>query len=252
MLNCNGQLMLTMLVEDLLEIPTLSIIQVNTDGITVRVKKIYEEEYYRICSNWMKLTQLELEFVDYSKMIIRDVNNYIAIYQDVTKKPKCKGFFEFENIPLHKNKSFSIIPYAIHKYFVNGRSVEETIHNHRNIFDFCAGVKASKSEKSGKSHYELHSIKGGELFKRKLSKTVRYYISTKGEYLFKVYENGSQEQVEAPKLVGKYKKEWKVTYFNNSFQLEDFKQYNIDYVYYISKAKEVIAELEDNLQLKLF
>lgn len=70
----NGQLMLTMLAEQLLKIPELQIIQVNTDGITVRLKKQYESDYYDTCKQWESLTRLQLEYAYYSKMIIRDVN----------------------------------------------------------------------------------------------------------------------------------------------------------------------------------
>ena len=245
----NGQLIISMLCEQLLEIPNLIIIQANTDGITVKLSKNNLEQYHSICNDWMKLTKWELEFAEYSKMIIRDVNNYIAVYTN--GKTKCKGTFEFENLPLHKDKSHNIIPIAMYNYFVKGIPIEDTIYNHRNIFDFCAGVRAKKSDKKGYSRYELHYLKDGELIKQKLSKTVRYFISKKGAYLMKLYENNSIEHVEAPKKIGKYQKDWKVTYFNKKFEVEDFKDYNIDYSYYISKAREQIYEIEDKSQLTI-
>ena len=88
----------------------------------------------------MEITQLQLEHDEYQKMIVPDVNNYIAVfkYKEVNKeewlklqkdnpeyqykrkdgkfyvaKTKCKGRFEFEDLALHKNKSFQIIPKAI-------------------------------------------------------------------------------------------------------------------------------------------
>jgi hypothetical protein len=221
----------------------------NTDGFEVLIPKKYEEQYYNICKEWEELTKLELEYTDYKKMIISDVNNYIAVYPD--NKTKCKGRYEFENIPLHKNKSHSIIPKAIFNYFVNNISIEETIKNNQNIFEFCAGVKASWSSKRGKSHYELHTITGSELVKTKLSKTVRYFISTKGQYLFKVYEDGALEHVEAPDNRGSIVKDWKVTYFNKAYYPEIFNDYNIDYIYYISKARKWINELLPENQYKL-
>lgn len=244
----NGQLLLTMLAEKLMNIPDSKIIQINTDGLTMLIPKSEIDLYYAICQNWETLTKLQLEYAEYSQMIIWDVNNYLAFYTN--GKYKAKGRCEFENIPLHKNKSFSIIPYAVYKYFKNNISVEKTIKNHKNIFDFCGGVRSKWSEKSGKSHYELHSIKNGELHKQKLSKTVRYFISNKGSTLIKVYENGNWEHVEAPyKKKNKVVKPWKVTYFNKSYQSDD---YDIDYSYYIIKAKEWIAEIENKQQLTLF
>ena len=45
----NGQLMLSMLLEKLIDVPTVSIIQANTDGITYYVHKSYEPQCAEIC-----------------------------------------------------------------------------------------------------------------------------------------------------------------------------------------------------------
>ena len=248
----NGQLLLSMLFEDLLEsIPDSKLIMVNTDGCELYIPREYEGLYNEICQKYQDLFKIELEFVDYQKMIISDVNNYIAV--DVKGKSKTKGKYEYKNIPLHKNKSHSIIPLSIHEYFVNNIPVEQTIRNHTNIFDFCAGVRAKKSDKKGYSHFELHSLKDSQIHKQKLSKTVRYFISNKGSTLIKVYETKDWEQVEAPIKKGvKTLKHWKVTYFNKAHYPTDFKDYNIDYTYYTFKAKEIIDQIEIKEQLKLF
>lgn len=71
----NGQLMLTMLAEILVDnIEECEVLQVNTDGITVRINKNEKYNYGELCNHWEALTGLELEFVEYSKMVIRDVN----------------------------------------------------------------------------------------------------------------------------------------------------------------------------------
>lgn len=70
----NGQLLLTMLAEMLMEIDDSKLIQINTDGLTMRIRRDDINQYYEICNAWMKITNLELEYVEYSKMIIFDVN----------------------------------------------------------------------------------------------------------------------------------------------------------------------------------
>jgi len=247
----NGQLLLTMLLEMLAEKMPLELVMMNTDGFEVSIPREYESTYSSVCKEWELLTKLELEFVDYQKMIISDVNNYIAIYTN--GKTKTKGKYEFKDIPLHKNKSHSIIPYAVYNHWVHNINVEETIKGHRNIFDFCAGVKAKKSVERGQSSYELHSIAIQDLKITKLSKTVRYYICKENHdgYLMKRYSGGVIEQVEAPSRKGKVFKDWKVKYFNKYFQPESFTDYNIDYQYYIMKANEWISEF-NQIQLSLF
>ena len=67
----------------------------------------------------------------------------------------------------------------------------------------------------------------------------------------KRYSNGVIEQIEAPARNGKVFKDWKVKYFNKSFKVDDFADYNIDYQYYIMKANEWINEF-NKIQLSLF
>jgi hypothetical protein len=70
----NGQLMLTMLAEELVDtIDGLQVLQINTDGITVRMHIDWINIYNQICKDWEEKTKLKLEFVKYSKMVIADV-----------------------------------------------------------------------------------------------------------------------------------------------------------------------------------
>lgn len=247
----NGQLLLTMLAEMLMEIDDSKLIQINTDGLTMKIHRDDLNQYYEICNKWMKITKLELEYVEYSKMIIFDVNNYLAFYTN--GKYKAKGRCEFENIPLHKNKSFAIIPRAFYEYHKNNVEPVEFITNHDNIYDFCAGVKSKRSDKKGSNWYQLHWVDNGDYKTQKLSKTVRYFISNKGAYLIKHSEDGSQSHVEAPIRKGnRILKDWKVTYFNKSVKHNDFSKYDIDYKYYISKVNEWITDIKDRKQLSLF
>ena len=56
------------------KIEDLKILQVNTDGITVVIKREDKKLYWGICKEWENITKLNLEYVAYDKMIIRDVN----------------------------------------------------------------------------------------------------------------------------------------------------------------------------------
>jgi DNA polymerase elongation subunit (family B) len=77
----NGQLSLCLLADKLMDIDDLEIIQVNTDGITVRMPRDKHDEYITICDAWQRQVGLQLEYAEYSKMFIKDCNNYIAVYE---------------------------------------------------------------------------------------------------------------------------------------------------------------------------
>jgi hypothetical protein len=143
----NGQLLLSKLAEMLsLAIPECQPLMLNTDGLEMMIPESRVEDYMNVCSEWEKLTQLALEHDQYSKMIIRDVNNYMAI--STKGKVKCKGAFEWEDLSkkkvatFHKNKSFLIIPKAIHAYFVHGTKPEDFLDQNQDIYDYCGAVKA--------------------------------------------------------------------------------------------------------------
>ena len=236
----NGQLMLAMLVERLSAIST--IIQANTDGVTVKLHRSAIDEYYRICKEWEALTKLELEYVEYKSFFIRDVNNYISV---TTKDDvKYKGTFEYKNIPLHKNSSASIVPMAVSQYLIHGIPVEETITKHTDIFDFCIGVRAKSN-----SWYELKGVKSRYIHDRKLSKTVRFFISTNGSVMMKHYSDGKVAHVNAPLRSGNKFKYRLVTIFNHYYDSDD---YNIDYSYYIYECKKLIQSVSVSSELTLF
>jgi hypothetical protein len=74
----NGQLLLCMLVEQLIKIPDLKMVQMNTDGVTYLCRREYIDHAMKVSEWWEDLTQLELEHAPYERMPIRDVNNYMA------------------------------------------------------------------------------------------------------------------------------------------------------------------------------
>lgn len=234
----NGQLLLTMLIESLCDTFNCEILQSNTDGITMKFHRKYIEDYFQICKEWENKTQLELEFVEYYKMIIADVNNYIAVRTD--NKIKYKGRFEI-NKEYHKDPSFRIIPLALSEYFVKGIPVEQTIKNHRNIYDFC-GRQKFKSDSYGEINW-IDYDQSGNAFRQqqKQQRNVRYYISIGGCTFIKRYTKGTSEYIN---------KGYTVTIFNKYEELP-FDIYGINYSFYINECKKEIEQIE-NKRLQLF
>jgi len=180
----NGQLMLCMLAERLLTVPTLKIIQINTDGITYYINSKFEHMAADVCKNWEKLTALVLEDANYKRMWIRDVNNYIA--EDTDGNLKTKGaYWSPDPVDYHGSISASQPP-AWHKdlgnqvsiraaiaAMVHGVDPETFVRLTTNPFDFMCRVKVKRSDAL---------LWGGQ----NIQKNARYFVATGGKPLVKV------------------------------------------------------------------
>ena len=245
----NGQLQLSMLYEMLcLEIPEGIPLMQNTDGLEMMIPTSAISTYMDVCAKWEKITQLNLEHDEYSKMIIADVNNYMAVYKN--GKVKSKGKYEWEDLEkkkvavFHKNKSFLIIPKAVYAYFVYGTLPEEFLAQNRSVYDYCGGIKAK-----GGWYYEERSLVNGELVTNKLQKIVRYYVTKSGTKIMKCHPDGREMQVEAG--------EWMQKIANEIDPNMSYEAYDIDTEYYLENIYKQIEQinkvkLSSFTQLSLF
>ena len=178
----NGQLMLCMLAEWLLTVPTLQIIQINTDGVTYRCRREYLEYTKTIRRIWERLTRLTLEEAQYGRMWIRDVNNYIAETTD--GKLKQKGAYWYpvkfpEDISnssppaWHKDYSAQVVIKAAVDHMVNGTDVARFVMGHGDPFDFMCRAKVDRASKLYIGDREVQRI-------------TRYYIAHGGGHMKKI------------------------------------------------------------------
>jgi hypothetical protein len=229
----NGQLLLSMLYEELsTRIPDSLPLMQNTDGLEFRIPREHEALFDQICKEWEDKTKLSLEFDNYDKLIISDVNNYIGIYD--TGKTKCKGRFEFEGRALHKNSSNTIVPKALYAYFVENTPVAEFLKNNTNILDYCLAVKMHKGW-----YLEQHKQDGTVV---PLQKTIRYYNSSSSEKngkILKRHTDGRILQLDA----GRYLQEV-MNVYDSTIPWEG---YDIDLEYY---EQAILGEISKILQPK--
>lgn len=165
----NGQLLLCMLTESLLTVPTLSMVQINTDGLTIRYHRSYQSHVHNLCREWEHMTRLTLESAEYSRMHIRDVNNYIALKPDGSVKRK--GAYEYER-EHHQNWSAMVIPKAAEQVLIHNRTVEEAVYSNNDIYDYLIFKKAPQ--------FELVFQRGNEKVRVPQQGRSRYYVSTVG------------------------------------------------------------------------
>lgn len=224
----NGQLSLILLTEKLLEIPGLRLIQLNTDGITVAFRRDTEEQYKQVCEAWEKQVKLQLEYADYSKMFIRDVNNYIAVYTN--GKTKRKGAYQYEELGWHQNQGGLVIPMAAEAYMLHGKDIEDFLRDHQNKYDFLLRTKVPRS-----SRLVLRYEDGTEVDQQNIC---RYYPSVHGGKLIKIMpplpDKESQEDRELSIDAA-----WNVKTCNN---IDAFSFNDVDYDYYIEEAMKLVIE----------
>lgn len=217
----NGQLLLSMLMEDIYLNHNIKLLQANTDGFTFICKKIDIDNIKLLVTNWENITNLEMEYAEYKSMIIRDVNNYSAIYSN--GKVKHKGCFEIERA-WHKNHSMLIVPKALENYYINNISIEETIKSCTDILDFC---------KRGRSTGKNILIARNGIKDIELQKNNRYYVSNIGVDIIKIMPQLKDDD-------GNFKKDKINNYRKNNPQQMDLFHFVEDVI--IDKPRETNIE----------
>lgn len=250
----NGQLLLLMIAEQISLLEGSEIIQCNTDGFTYKVRHQDREKAMSLINDFEKLTGLDFEHAVYNQMVLRDVNSYIAEYED--GKVKYKGCFEIDS-DFHKNASQRIVPLAMSEYYIKGIPIEETIKNHlsgkdyegyenKGIFDFMVAKKSNNKVKC------YRNLKGAETVDY-LDKVIRFYASKDGGKLFKMYEKLDvkknlpgqldlfSENTDPVNHSEGVLKGYKVSMMMDYEEKEDYK---VDYNYYINECKKITSKIK--------
>lgn len=227
----NGQLILLMLVDRLLEL-NCKIVQVNTDGVMYIAQKTQREAVQEAVSEVERLTQLTFESDDYEAFYQYAINDYFGVEKGYSQShdPKLiekKGMF-ITDPRLGKGLAPAIIPKAVINYFLTKQPTSEYIKNSKNIEDFLMYQRVDKKFKV------LH----GDVPIQRIN---RFYASTNDYSLFKVDPTG--------KVANMLTKSG-VTILNkmNDIPIEGR---HLNYQYYISEANKIISEFVYQ-QLELF
>lgn len=234
---CIGNEIEILMAIEMMEEAGFQVLSGNTDGFVTLFPKDKEGLYNEICKKWEeKVGNVEmgkLEYTDFAGLWQESINHYIALKTDGTVKKKGRFCTELE---IYKDKSERIIALAMEEYFINKKDPIEYIKNHKNIFDFCIGVKAF-----GDLYYEEQWEENGEVKVKRHKKLIRYYLSNKGTTLWKRGFNHEgkpmNNHVNAPNELG----DLYITYFNTATEKKD---YDINYSYYILETLKRIDKIE--------
>lgn len=268
----NGQLMLCMLAEQLMKVPTLKLLQINTDGATYLIHRDYEPIAKQVCKWWESITRLTLEDADYNRIFIRDVNNYIA--EGLDGLLKLKGAYWSPDPLDYANSISQAQPPAWHKDLGNTVSVraavaamihgvdpEQFVRLTTNPYDFMLRIKVGRAD-------QLMFRTAGTVCE--LQRNTRYFVSTNGgemtkhsppskdagrwkkkngvsdfEYERVMAETGNQwDERVCTKNKSKYEERrtavqagFKTTPCN---KVGEFSFESVDYAYYINEARKLI------------
>lgn len=239
----NGQLLLLMLAEKLTQLGC-RIVQANTDGLFVLLKKDVYSKVNKVCRDWEQLTKLTLEEERFKAMYQYAINDYFAIAEDDSVKEK--GMF-ITTVKLGKGLTPKIIPKAVINFFKNGVPVEETIKGCQDVRDFLM------SEKTGKQWHV-------EYLNKEQQRTNRFYASTNGGYLWK-WKIDDRQYIKKKGIDVINSNYGKPMYQNmlvdsgvtllNYLDDKLIEERKINYRYYIMEAYKIIRELKP-LQMSLW
>ena len=231
----NGQLILLLLVDRLLDLGC-EIIQCNTDGVVYRAKNGLKQAISDAIKEVEQLTRLEFESDEYEAFYQYAINDYFGVLKGGEIEEK--GMFITKN-KLGKGLAPVVIPKAVINYFVKGEPVEEFIKSDRDIRDFLVSQQVDKK----------FDVWHGE---NRVQRINRFYASTDGAYLFKRDKDGKEVHTlmdlfdKAQNMLTKSG----VTILNQLYDTT-VEGRKINYRYYISEAKKIIADFTEQ-ELDLF
>lgn len=147
-----GQLLISELTEKIYQIGNVQLVQVNTDGVMVKLPRKKLDKYYEVCEGFAKKCKIKLEYDVIEKIVQRDVNNYILYMKSKDGyKIKAKGGM-FSNLPKlkmdkdknitseykpnFKTNTMAIVSEAIARYLLVETPIKDTINNCDNIYMF--------------------------------------------------------------------------------------------------------------------
>lgn len=134
----NGQLMLLQLIEDLEQ---FDLIQSNTDGLIYKINKYDFDTFDAIVKAWEKRSKMTMEY-DYTTFLAqRDVNNYIAVFENGTIERKGGAVKSSKEC----DYDLPIIKDAIVEYFVHGIPIDEYIMKENKLTPFMKTYKLSSA-----------------------------------------------------------------------------------------------------------
>ena len=225
----NGQLM-TMTLCESLELAGIHVVSANTDGIVIKLPYDKVDVYNQICKEWNETNKMSADDEHYKMLISLNVNNYFDIQSN--DKIEYKGALDPKQYikDLKKGYDMPVVATAVFEYFAHGKSVMETLRNHKDILDFC------KTQNVGRQFEVVYQkVVDGKVVDVHSQRHVRFYVSTKGVVIMKEHVSTGARSVLAS---------GKPVQILNLLDDKDISERNIDYSYYYEEAYKIINPIK--------
>ena len=231
-----GQIFLSALACKLVKtVNSIKIIQSNTDGILVYVKRAELDKVKMCMKEWSDVSGINMEEDYVSKIWQRDVNNYLLVKDDGSVKRKGSWLIDNWEKPgyvMVGALSAFVSAKAVSDYLLYKKDIVESIINNNNLTDFVMTCK--KGPSYSKVIQRLSDGTEVDLFK------CNRVIASKDKSLGKIYK------------IKKYKDRLSYTQMpsipdNCRLMNNDLSTYNfndvkkdLDYMFYIQKAADLL------------
>lgn len=188
----SGQLFLLELAWHLYkDVPSVSIIQLNTDGIMVKYLDKYDSQVQDVLKEWQTRTGFELEEDRIQKIVQKDVNNYVMRFEDGHIKKKggyvVRGASDAGAFKI--NNTATIMAEAIVERLLNNKLIDNTINE-------CDDITKFQFIAKGGSTYAgvFHEVDGQRI---PVQNCNRVYATADPKYgtLYKFKKGGNPEKI---------------------------------------------------------
>ena len=167
-----GQLSILMLAERF-ELSGIEVTSVNTDGIVVICERAKEDLFKSIVKQWEDETGFGTEEIRYKATYSKDINNYIAIYEEPQKGKIFKLKGAYGPTAPKKNAVTEICVEAVKEFIATGKPLHHTIQECKDITKFTSMRAVSGGAVKGDQFGKDGQVIGGVF----LGKLIRWYNS---------------------------------------------------------------------------
>lgn len=231
-----GQLFLAALSNKLVKmVPDLKVIQTNTDGIFIYVRRKYLDKVRELEQEWTRYTRINMEEKVIKRMWQRDVNNYLIVNEDGSYTTKGgwlnQDRFRPGYVMISPLAAF-VSAKAVREFLINGTPVVETIVKNKNIEDFV--IVCKKGPTYSKVVQKMSDGSEVDLYK------CNRVIATKDQSLGRLYKIKMYKgKASYTQMANTPEHCLTINYDLSTYNFNDIK-HKIDYMYYVQRSFDLL------------